>query len=379
MVDQVAEVFRRRRIRVIVLSNKLSQRAGSASADADEPDPERLHRLLAERGIDLIRVAMFPVPVNPWARSAPFFAGIDPVRSMMVLLRHRSADMIVSVFESGAILPALLRRLLRFRPQLVVWDCSVGSAWRPKRWAMRLVLPRADQVFALTGWQARAVEARYRLRTPPVVIGYAVDETFYHPEFNRLPEFILAVGEDEGRDYGTMIAAVKVLPARVVMKTLRALDVPRDTTADITVERRFLSHFQLRDLYARASLVVLPLHRTDNPSGITSLFEAMAMGKAIIASDVPMMREFLDDGQNGLLVPVGDAAAMRDAIAGLLVSPHTRQRLGANARSALMARHAMPAFADRYAASVRACLAAESIEPARRVRHVRGDIANPNG
>jgi glycosyltransferase involved in cell wall biosynthesis len=110
---------------------------------------------------------------------------------------------------------------------------------------------------------------------------------------------------------------------------------------------------QLRDLYASASIVVVPLRPSDHPSGITSLFEAMAMGKAIIASDVPMVREFITAGETGLIVPVGDPAALRDTINFLLARPDERRRLGRNARLHLEANMGMVSFADRYAASIK--------------------------
>jgi glycosyltransferase involved in cell wall biosynthesis len=45
------------------------------------------------------------------------------------------------------------------------------------------------------------------------------------------------------------------------------------------------------------------------------LLEALALGKAVVASDCPTgPREMLDEGRYGLLVPVGDEAALADAI-----------------------------------------------------------------
>ena len=41
----------------------------------------------------------------------------------------------------------------------------------------------------------------------------------------------------------------------------------------------------------------------------------MALGKLVITADVPGLRDYLDDGRTGLIVPPGDAGAMRGAIA----------------------------------------------------------------
>ncbi|MEO8140884.1 MAG: glycosyltransferase family 4 protein, partial [Gemmatimonadota bacterium] len=58
-----------------------------------------------------------------------------------------------------------------------------------------------------------------------------------------------------------------------------------------------------------------------------SLLEAGAAGVAIVASDAPGCREVIHDGENGVLVPPGDVAALTDALARLLADPPLRRRL----------------------------------------------------
>ena len=68
------------------------------------------------------------------------------------------------------------------------------------------------------------------------------------------------------------------------------------------------------------------------PRDITSplkLFEYMAAGRPIVASDLPSIREVLRDGVNALLVPPGDPVAMAAAIARLLGDRALAARLAA--------------------------------------------------
>ena len=60
--------------------------------------------------------------------------------------------------------------------------------------------------------------------------------------------------------------------------------------------------------------------------------EAMALGKAVIATDHGGPREILAHGESGLLVPPGDPTALAGALDGLLRDPARRERLGAAAR-----------------------------------------------
>ena len=69
------------------------------------------------------------------------------------------------------------------------------------------------------------------------------------------------------------------------------------------------------------------------------LFEYMAMGRAIVASDLGQIGEVLEDGQTGLLVRPGDPDALAGKIALLVKDEPMRRALGSNARAAAVARH----------------------------------------
>lgn len=66
-------------------------------------------------------------------------------------------------------------------------------------------------------------------------------------------------------------------------------------------------------------------------------FEAMAMGKAVIASDVAALAEIVTPGENGLLHTKGDAQSLRAELGRLLDDPDLRARLGAQAREWVVA------------------------------------------
>ncbi len=64
--------------------------------------------------------------------------------------------------------------------------------------------------------------------------------------------------------------------------------------------------------------------------------EAMAAGKAVVASDFPPVRELL--GDCGVLVPAGDVAALTSALERLIASPSLRRELGERARARALER-----------------------------------------
>jgi glycosyltransferase involved in cell wall biosynthesis len=70
-----------------------------------------------------------------------------------------------------------------------------------------------------------------------------------------------------------------------------------------------------------------------------SLLEAMALGKAIIASDLGPRREMIEDGVSGLLFEAGNANDLRTKAETLIRDPVLRVRLGQAARETYLARY----------------------------------------
>lgn len=79
--------------------------------------------------------------------------------------------------------------------------------------------------------------------------------------------------------------------------------------------------------YYRAADVFVSVPHFD--SGPVSLVEAMACGAAPVVSDLPCVREWIDDGVNGLVVKPDDHVALGDAIGDLLVDDDRRNRMAA--------------------------------------------------
>ena len=82
---------------------------------------------------------------------------------------------------------------------------------------------------------------------------------------------------------------------------------------------------------AQMDIIVMPSLKKGEGCPV-ALLEAMACGKACVATDVPGSRDIIEDGVSGLLVPAEDAQALADAIHRLVESPDLRQQLGHQAR-----------------------------------------------
>jgi len=93
---------------------------------------------------------------------------------------------------------------------------------------------------------------------------------------------------------------------------------------------RYVSSAELVALYRTADVLVYPF-RAITTSG--SLASGLAMGKAIVASDLPVFRELLTDRKNALLVDPQDCDALAGALIELVQDAALRERLSAKVRA----------------------------------------------
>ena len=98
----------------------------------------------------------------------------------------------------------------------------------------------------------------------------------------------------------------------------------------ITLDLRFVSPEELVALYRAADLVVYP-YRAITTSG--ALATGLALGKTLLASDLPVFRELLTDEHNALLVAPGDAGMLATALLRLIREPSLREHLAQNVQA----------------------------------------------
>ena len=96
---------------------------------------------------------------------------------------------------------------------------------------------------------------------------------------------------------------------------------------------RFLGHVPSADLprwYATGDIFISPA--SGNESFGIVLLEAMATGRAVVASDIPGYRSVVIPDENGLLFPPGDSAALADVLVRLVDNADRRRELAVRGR-----------------------------------------------
>ena len=85
----------------------------------------------------------------------------------------------------------------------------------------------------------------------------------------------------------------------------------------------------IQDLYALMDILVLPSHREGFPR---APMEASAMGVPCVVTNIRGCRETVEQGRNGVLVPLGDVPALAAAIVDLLARPEQARHMGDEGR-----------------------------------------------
>jgi PEP-CTERM/exosortase A-associated glycosyltransferase len=90
-----------------------------------------------------------------------------------------------------------------------------------------------------------------------------------------------------------------------------------------------IPHERIPGVYALVDVLIYPRYSIRLTELATPLkpFEAMAMGKAVAASDIGGHREIIEHGKTGLLFAAGDVSALSETLRSLLDDPGLRERL----------------------------------------------------
>jgi glycosyltransferase involved in cell wall biosynthesis len=344
-------------------------------------------------GIQVRRFRYFP----EWGERLAYEGGILPN-----LRRRPWLWPLVPLFMAALVLA--IARALRERPVALIhahWLVPQGLAARIATRVARRTVPlvctaHGADVFGMNGRLARVLQRwvaggsacvgvvsgalgeelarrgveRGRLRVLPM--GVAVQHSVPDPA-TRTPDLIAFAGRMVGKKgVDVLLEAVALLAAgRPRLRLCLAgggpeLDQYRALAAARGLADRveFLGAVpqpRVRELFERAAVAAMP--SVTAPGGDAEglglvMIEAMAAGCPVVVTDLPVVRGVIRPGENGLVFPERDAAALADALRRLLDDRALASALAARARQDIASRFSWSAVGGAYAAVFREALAA---------------------
>lgn len=317
--------------------------------------------------VDGVRIRAVPVPRNGRERLT---------RTVWQVARRAWAEgpgAVVHLHDSdllpvGFALKAAGRRVVydahEDTPLQMGYQHWIPRPWRPLAAAGFAALEvAAGRVF--DGVIAAEPDNAARFREALLIRNYPIPEELEAPDalpYAARPPVVLYVGTlTRVRGLAEMVRAVQALPAELGVElvlggsfhpvSLRAEveGVPRVRIAGY-LDRPAVAHWLGR---ARVGLVVLhptPKYVAAYP---TKLFEYMAAGVPVVASDFPSWRAIVEGERCGLVVDPLDVDAIAGAIRWLLAHPEEAEAMGRRGREAVRARYAWEGEGRRLVAFYR--------------------------
>lgn len=313
-------------------------------------------------------------PLGRWLEwlAFPLLTGSFSIAAAM-LLRRRPRGVVYSR-DMG---PLLVLAALGHRS--LVYEVHQASQSRLGRWLQRRCIRRAQATFAVTRHLAGELHRSSGRTVETLPDGYRAERFRNAPEREEarrrlaLPSHAFIIGyvgrlETLGQSKGldTVVAALAQLGDASAV--LHVVGGPADQLSAVEAAWRGaglpaagcsaageVPAPEVPVHLAACDVCVLPLpwsrHFAYHASPL-KLFEYMAAGRAIVASDLPAHREVLEDGRTALLTAPGDARALASALRRLRDDPALRARLGSAARAAA-AGYAWDVRANRLSARLR--------------------------
>jgi glycosyltransferase involved in cell wall biosynthesis len=321
-------------------------RAGHTVDCAAGDDDPRTSAALHERGVRFHPIDLERAGSNP-------LADLRALRDIAALLRRVRPDVMLGYTIKPALYGVLAARctgigrpfaMLSGLGHALTTGAPRGISSMAARALARLALPKAERVFFHNDGDRHSCEARGLL--PPghgiVVSGSGVDLRAFPaaPLAEGPPTFLLVARLLRDKGIGEFVEAARRVQAEHPHAQFRVVggrdENPRSVTAGEVEAWRSTSPVQFvgpvqdpYDEYARCHAFVLPSYY---PEGLPrTLLEAMAVGRAVVTTDMPGCRDAIADA-NGLLVPPQDAVALSRAMCTLIEDRQRLRDMGARGR-----------------------------------------------
>ncbi len=240
--------------------------------------------------------------------------------------------------------------------------CAPDLYGRAKGWAVTAGLPAGRawlhgvHTFTAISTYVEEVHRRdpmlrdYRINTIPNFVPDALLQTAPGAPLEDLPpEYVLFVGQlSRHKGVQVLLDAYARLRTDVPLVLIGTVKPDSPPFPESVIVLRDMPHEAIIRAMDHCRFVVSPAIWPE-PFGLVTI-EAMARGRAVIASGLGGALDIVQDGVTGRLTPVGDVEALRGAIQALLDAPHTAARMGSAGRARCEAHFSSSAVIGQFEA-----------------------------
>ena len=235
----------------------------------------------------------------------------------------------------------------------VIW-ASDERLSTPARQLVARTLSRAAGVFVLSRLQVPYLREHFGTPAHRVhFVRFGIDAAFFRPEprdSSVASETIFSAGTDRHRDFDLLFGVVARLRHRRPELKLRIATraVPKGPLpGGIGDCLGVIDHPTMRRELSRASVVVVPTKPNIHGSGMTTVLEAMACERPVVAMAGTGLEDYVSDKVTGTLVQGRGEESLARGIDGVLDDPALAEQQGKQGREAVLKNFTSASMADR--------------------------------
>jgi glycosyltransferase involved in cell wall biosynthesis len=147
---------------------------------------------------------------------------------------------------------------------------------------------------------------------------------------------LLSVGVDRGRDYETLVEAMRGVDTPIELYTQPGR-VEKLYPSDSVRIHDPVPYLEYRALLRRSKIVVVPTYELAYPTGQSVALQAAAEGACVIVTRTAAMTEYFEPGVTAVMPPPRDGSGLRSAIATTLRDDAERVRISGAGRQSVRA------------------------------------------
>lgn len=279
-----------------------------------------------------------------------------------LLFAKHDYDIIYSANQGATYLLAILRAIgLLRKPVVAIQHQSLKKSIFSLLF-VKLILSGYDRLFCLSdGIREHLIKEFHIPENKVCLLEWGIDLPCYDKIKDKTisaikggeNSFILSAGRTY-RDYQTLIKGFKNIsyPLRIYSPEEPFFKNNPDISSSVEIFTNYLSWQEILIEHAKAYAIAIPLDTTKAKSyinllGVTSLLDAMAMGKAVVMTRTIEPWIDIEKEGIGIFVELGDEKGWQEAISYLLKHPDETREMGNRARRLCDEKYNLEIFTSR--------------------------------
>jgi glycosyltransferase involved in cell wall biosynthesis len=249
--------------------------------------------------------------------------------------------------------------------------------WQRKEDAFSLIPPGRLRLVSPSRWLAgEARRSRLAAHLPIDVIPNGVDSRVFRPQDRLLARDVFGIPKsasvilfaahrlaDRRKGFSSLLEVIASMPSSpsIYVLVLGTGTAPENFPHPIHPLGHTSSEYLLSLVYSAADVLAIPAEQENLPN---TVLESLACGTPVVGFSVGGVPEAVRPGVTGLLAPLSDVRALREALSRILSDLEFRAGLSANCRKIAVEEYSLERQAGRYAELYRTMLSAtQDIQP----------------